>query len=182
APPPSTEPTDPDEVDWSTVQVTLTEGQTRQFVTFYEGLQDFDDRAAQSQVTCPRLCFVGSADEITYDERWGGVRVSMADPVISRRAELESLGWQVQILEGLDHTRPCRPPTSSPSCAPGSSVFWVRFDNRPMGRGRSGPMHAPGTVAPGVFGPHAGTWHGGPVCSSPAVRRRCPVFDGVGWR
>jgi pimeloyl-ACP methyl ester carboxylesterase len=103
ASPPSTEPTDPDEVDWSTVQVTLTEGQTRQFVTFYEGLQDFDDRAAQAQVSCPRLCFVGSADEITYDERWGGVRVSMADPVAGRRAELESLGWRVEVLEGLDH-------------------------------------------------------------------------------
>ena len=31
--------------------------------------------------------------------------MSMAEPVISRRAELESLGWQVQILEGLDHTQ-----------------------------------------------------------------------------
>jgi hypothetical protein len=117
-PPPSTEPTDPDEVDWSTVQVTLTEGQTRQFVTFYEGLQDFDDRAAQAQVTCPRLCFVGSADEITYDERWGGVRVSMADPVISRRAELESLGWQVQILEGLDHTQAMQTPHVLPIVRP----------------------------------------------------------------
>jgi pimeloyl-ACP methyl ester carboxylesterase len=103
APPPSTEPTGPDEVDWSTVEVTLTEAQTRQFVTYYEALQDFDDRAAQAQVTCPRLCLVGSADEISYDERWGGVRVSMADPVIGRRAELESLGWQVEVLEGLDH-------------------------------------------------------------------------------
>src|SRR5215212_642695 len=118
APPPSTEPTDPDELDWSTVQVTLTEGQTRQFVTFYEGLQDFDDHAAQAQVTCPRLCFVGSADEITYDERWGGVRVSMADPVISRRAELESLGWQVQILEGLDHTQAMQTPHVLPILRP----------------------------------------------------------------
>jgi pimeloyl-ACP methyl ester carboxylesterase len=118
ASPPTSEPTGPDEVDWSTVQVTLTEGQTRQFVTFYEGLQDFDDRAAQAQVTCPRLCFVGSADEITYDERWGGVHVSMADPVISRRAELESLGWQVQILEGLDHTQAMQTPHVLPILRP----------------------------------------------------------------
>jgi pimeloyl-ACP methyl ester carboxylesterase len=103
APPPATEPTGPDEVDWSTVEVTLTEAQTRQFVTYYEGLQDFDDRAAQARISCPRLCFVGSADEITYDERWGGVRVSMADPVVGRRAELESLGWRVEVLEGMDH-------------------------------------------------------------------------------
>jgi hypothetical protein len=46
---------------------------------------------------------VGSADEITYDERWGGVRVDLAGPVVSRRAELEALGWEVRVLEGLDH-------------------------------------------------------------------------------
>jgi len=116
--PPSTEPAGPDEIDWSTVEVTLTEGQTRQFVTFYQALQDFDDRAAQAQITCPRLCFVGSADEITYDERWGGVRVSMADPIISRRTELESLGWQVEILDGLDHTQAMQTPHVLPILRP----------------------------------------------------------------
>lgn len=95
----------PDEVDWSTVEVTLSEAQTRQYVTLYEALQGFDDRAAQARVTCPRLCFVGSADEITYDERWGGVHVSLARPVIDRRAELEALGWEVHVLDGLDHTQ-----------------------------------------------------------------------------
>jgi pimeloyl-ACP methyl ester carboxylesterase len=111
-PPPPTEPSgsptepsgqSPDEVDWSQVQVTLTEAQTRQFVTLYQALQDFDDHAAQARVRCPRLCLVGSADEIIYDERWGGVRVSMADPIVRRRADLEALGWQVEVLEGLDH-------------------------------------------------------------------------------
>jgi pimeloyl-ACP methyl ester carboxylesterase len=103
ATPPSGEPAG--ETDWSQVEVTLTEDQTRQFVTLYENLQDFDDRAAQARLGCPRLCFVGSADEITYDQRWGGVRVSMADLVIGRRAELEALGWQVRVLEGLDHVQ-----------------------------------------------------------------------------
>jgi pimeloyl-ACP methyl ester carboxylesterase len=96
-------PESPGEPDWSQVEVTLTEAQTRQFVTLYQALQDFDDRAAQARLGCPRLCFVGSADEITYDERWGGVQVSIAGPVIDRRAELEALGWQVEVLEGLDH-------------------------------------------------------------------------------
>jgi pimeloyl-ACP methyl ester carboxylesterase len=105
-PPPAAPAGDPaDEIDWSQVQVTLNEGQTRQFVTLYQALQGFDDRAAQAQLTCPRLCFVGSADQISYDERWGGVRVDMADPLIGRRAELEALGWEVQLLEGLDHTQ-----------------------------------------------------------------------------
>jgi pimeloyl-ACP methyl ester carboxylesterase len=105
SPPPSVEPSgqSPEETDWSQVQVTLSEGQTRQFVTLYEALRGFDDRAAQARLTCPRLCLVGSADEIDYEERWGGVRVSVADPVVRHRDELEALGWQVEVLEGLDH-------------------------------------------------------------------------------
>ena len=83
--------------------MSLTEAQTRQFVTLYQALQGFDDRAAQAQLGFPRLCIVGSADEIAYDQRWGGVTVSMADPVIRHRAELEALGWEVRVLEGLDH-------------------------------------------------------------------------------
>ncbi|GAB3476835.1 alpha/beta fold hydrolase [Amycolatopsis cihanbeyliensis] len=93
------------EYDWSTVEVTMTEPQTRQFVTLYEALQDFDDVAAQARVDCPRLCFVGSADEIHYGERWGNVTVRMAEPITNRRTELEHLGWTVHILEGLDHMR-----------------------------------------------------------------------------
>ncbi|GAA3510679.1 pimeloyl-ACP methyl ester carboxylesterase [Streptosporangium album] len=99
APRASTEPG-----DWSSVEVSMTRAQTQQFVTLYRELQGFDDRAAQTRIGCPRLCFVGSADEIDYDERWGGVHVSMAGPITSRRAELEALGWDVRVLEGLDHT------------------------------------------------------------------------------
>jgi pimeloyl-ACP methyl ester carboxylesterase len=105
SPPPEPSGGSPDEIDWSTVEVTLSEAQTRQYVTLYAALQGFDDRAAQARLRCPRLCFVGSADEITYDERWGGVHVSLARPVIERRAELEALGWEVHALDGLDHTQ-----------------------------------------------------------------------------
>jgi pimeloyl-ACP methyl ester carboxylesterase len=94
-----------DEPDWSTVEVTLSEPQTRQFVTLYQALQGFDDRAVQARITCPRLCLVGSADEIDYGERWGGVHVSLAGPVLAHRAELEALGWDVRVLDGLDHTQ-----------------------------------------------------------------------------
>jgi pimeloyl-ACP methyl ester carboxylesterase len=109
ASPPATQPSGDGEPagepDWSQVEVTLSEAQTRQFVTLYEALQGFDDRGAQARLGCPRLCFVGSADEITYDERWGGLHVSFAGPVIRGQAELEALGWEVRVLEGLDHTQ-----------------------------------------------------------------------------
>jgi pimeloyl-ACP methyl ester carboxylesterase len=94
----------PDDIDWSTVEAGVSEPQARQFVTLYEALQGFDDAAVQSRLTCPRLCFAGSADEIEYGERWGGVQVSMAGPLVERRAELESHGWEVHVLPGLDHT------------------------------------------------------------------------------
>ncbi|MBG0826025.1 alpha/beta hydrolase [Planomonospora sp. ID91781] len=109
---------DAGDLDWSTIEVTLTEPQTRQFVTLYRALQDFDDRTAQPRVTCPRLCFVGSADEISYGERWGGVRVSLAAPVIDRRAELEALGWDVRVLDGLDHTQAMQPARVLPILRP----------------------------------------------------------------
>ncbi|WP_238006697.1 alpha/beta hydrolase [Dactylosporangium sp. AC04546] len=89
--------------DWSSAEFTLSEAQTRQFVTLYEALRYFDDRAAQGGLTIPRLCLVGSADSITYDERWGGVTVDLAGPVVAARAELEALGWAVTVFDGLDH-------------------------------------------------------------------------------
>ncbi|MBA2682669.1 MAG: alpha/beta fold hydrolase [Ktedonobacteraceae bacterium] len=90
-----------DEDEWS--GISLSSDQTRQFVILYQGLQTFDDQAAQAQITCPRLCFVGSADEIQYGKRWGDVLVSLAGPVVSEQAHLEDLGWDVRVLDGLDH-------------------------------------------------------------------------------
>ncbi|WP_328607358.1 alpha/beta hydrolase [Amycolatopsis sp. NBC_00345] len=87
--------------DWDSVEVTMSTGQTRQFVTLYEALQDFDDHAAR--LACPRLCFAGSADRIEYGERWGGVTVDIAGPFETRRAELAERGWTVEVLDGLDH-------------------------------------------------------------------------------
>jgi pimeloyl-ACP methyl ester carboxylesterase len=103
--PAATPASSPEETDWSTVEVTLSEAQTRQFVTLYQALQGFDDRAAQARLACPRLCFAGSADDIEYGERWGGVRVRVAAPLLERRAELEAYGWDVRVLDGLDHTQ-----------------------------------------------------------------------------
>jgi pimeloyl-ACP methyl ester carboxylesterase len=98
-------PSSPEELDWSTVEVPLSEAQTRQFDTLYQALRSFDDRAAQARLSCPRLCFAGSADDIDYPERWGGVRVHTAGPLLERRAELEAYGWEVRVLDGLDHTQ-----------------------------------------------------------------------------
>lgn len=89
-----------EESAWSGV---LSNDQTRQFVTLYQALQGFDDRAAQAQITCPRLCFAGSADEIQYDQHWGDVFVSLVGPIVRGQAQLSHLGWDVHVLDGLDH-------------------------------------------------------------------------------
>ena len=90
-----------DESEWS--DMALSRDQTRQFVTLYQALQGFDDRAVQARLTCPRLCFVGSKDEIQYDKSWGDVHVSLAGPVVRGQAQLSDLGWDVRVLDGLDH-------------------------------------------------------------------------------
>jgi len=79
--------------------------QQRQFLTLYENLQDFDDRAAVRRLPAdlPKLVMVGANDQIQYGPTWGNVLVDLAGPVVRNRTELESLGWDVQVLGGLDH-------------------------------------------------------------------------------
>lgn len=98
-----TEPTAED-FDWSQVEVTMTESLTKQFVTLYTQLQDFDDKTVQSLIRCPRLCFAGSEDRMDYGETWGNVHVDIVGPLIRHRKELQDAGWDVRILDGLDHT------------------------------------------------------------------------------
>jgi hypothetical protein len=89
--------------DWDTVEVTANPAQTRQFVTLYEHLQDFDDRAAHRALSIPRLTFAGTEDAITYGPRWGDTVVRIAEPLATHRAELGESGWDVELLPGLDH-------------------------------------------------------------------------------
>jgi len=89
--------------DWSSVTVQTNEAQTRQFVTLYEALEDFDDAAVQAALHVPRLCFAGSEDRIEYGQGWGETTVAIAEPLARRRADLERSGWDVELLPGLDH-------------------------------------------------------------------------------
>lgn len=109
---------DPADFDWSSVEITLTEEQTRQYLTLYRELQGFDDRAIQDRLTIPRLCFAGSDDAIDYDGKWGDVRVDLAGPLVSERSTLEQLGWQVVVLDGLDHTSAMQPDAVLPVIRP----------------------------------------------------------------
>lgn len=94
-----------EEFDWSNVEITMSEAQTRQFVTMYQALEGFNDREAQSKISCPRLCFAGTADKIEYGSQWGDVQVDIVGPLINQRQEIEALGWNISVLEGLNHTQ-----------------------------------------------------------------------------
>lgn len=94
-----------EDYDWSAVEVAMNNEQTRQFVTLYEALQNFDERAAQSRIAMPRLCFAGTNDTIVYGEAFGGITVDIAGAYANNRGALEAAGWEVRTLEGLDHTQ-----------------------------------------------------------------------------
>lgn len=107
-----------DGTDWDSAEVTLSPAQTRQFVTLYQSLQGFDEPAAIGRVTCPRLCFAGTADRIEYSPRWGGVVVDIAGGVQRNEARLRAAGWTVRLLDGLDHVQAMQPPQVLPILEP----------------------------------------------------------------
>lgn len=110
---PTTQKSD-DEYDWDSSELSLSGEQTKQFFTLYNTLQDFDDRAVQDKLTCPRLCFVGSNDKQEYSEKWGSVTVDMAAPLVQKADELKKYGWDVQVLDGLDHISAMQPTNALP--------------------------------------------------------------------
>jgi len=77
---------------------------THKMSSSYRALEHFNDRKVQDKITCPRLCFAGSDDIIDYGSRWGEVVVNIAEALKNNRQELEAIGWDVEVLEGLDHT------------------------------------------------------------------------------
>lgn len=102
--------------EWATTALSV--AQSTQFLTLYEALQGFDDRAAQDQLSCPRLAFAGARDAIAYPAHWGGVDVRIADKLVADREELTALGWDVAILPELDHLAAMRPGPVLDVCRP----------------------------------------------------------------
>jgi pimeloyl-ACP methyl ester carboxylesterase len=109
------------ETEWDSAEMTLSPAQTGQFVTLYRALESFDDDAALTRLTCPRLCFAGSADRIVYGPRWGDAVVDIAGPLQRHRERLRAAGWTVRLLDGLDHTQAMQPPQVLPVLGP-----WLR--------------------------------------------------------
>jgi pimeloyl-ACP methyl ester carboxylesterase len=89
--------------DWDAVEVTQSPDQTQQYVTLYESLQDFDERAALDRLTVPRLAFAGANDNITYGAKWDNAYVAVGDALSRNRDELTKRGWTVELIPDTDH-------------------------------------------------------------------------------
>lgn len=70
-----------------------------QFITFYESVRDWPESEAVGYIQCPRMTFVGSADELDI----AGVPIRLAAAFHRRRRDLEQLGWHVVEIPGRDH-------------------------------------------------------------------------------
>jgi pimeloyl-ACP methyl ester carboxylesterase len=100
---PPAEPVEAEPGDWDSAEVSVPPDQTQQYVTLYESLVDFDERAALKNLGMPRLAFAGENDAIAYGPKWDNVVVEMAEPLRRHRAELAELGWTVELLADADH-------------------------------------------------------------------------------
>ena len=90
--------------DWDSAPSTQTPEQTEQYVTLYESLRGFDERAALRRLSVPRLVFAGAQDNIRYGPRWDNAYVAIAEAVVRHRTELSEQGWTVTVIPGADHT------------------------------------------------------------------------------
>lgn len=83
----------------------------RQFLTYYEGLQSFDDRSVQGALDMPRLNWIGDQDLPTLN---GKPLTHMGQVIIGNRAELEAAGWDVRIIPGKNHLDGAAPDVQVP--------------------------------------------------------------------
>lgn len=83
----------------------------RQFLTFYEALQSFDDRLIQKRLTMPRLNFVGTDDRVTF---FGGDTVEFYKLFNENKREIEAAGWDVMAVQGENHLTALSPRVSVP--------------------------------------------------------------------
>ena len=107
----------PEKVEWDNIQVKIDTNQTKQFVTMYKNLIEFDDREIQHKLVIPRLAFAGEKDTIVYGENFGSVTVDIIGILQKNKQELEHLGWDIEIINGndMDHTKAMQPATVLPS-------------------------------------------------------------------
>lgn len=83
----------------SSMKVLRSAAQYAQWIHYYESMGDWDERTAVAAISCPRLVFFGGEGDLIE----AGIPVSIASHIRANRTTLETQGWAVQELPGLDH-------------------------------------------------------------------------------
>jgi pimeloyl-ACP methyl ester carboxylesterase len=86
------------------------QGRAQSTVTFYRSIRGWPERDAVSKFTFPRMVFVGNKDEFTA----GSQRIRIGPIIAEHRAELERMGWTVQLIDGFGHELGGRPDVIMP--------------------------------------------------------------------
>src|SRR5580704_883093 len=80
-------------------------------LTFYRSILGWSEREAVSKLTCPRMAFAGNKDEFIA----GCCQKIRIGPLIAEhRAELERMGWIVELIDGFGHELGGRPDVIMP--------------------------------------------------------------------
>ncbi len=87
------------------------QGRATSMVTFYRSIRGWPEREAVSKFTCPRMAFAGNKDEFI-----AGCcqRIRIGPLIAEHRAELERMGWTVQLIDGFGHELGGRPDVIMP--------------------------------------------------------------------
>lgn len=73
-------------------------GQYRQWVTYLGSVGDWPEAEAVARIDCPRMVFTASDGNSDA----GGIVLPIATTILSRRGELESMGWVVRVIPDRD--------------------------------------------------------------------------------
>ena len=88
------------------VEAEAAQGRATSALTFYRSIRGWPEREAVSKFTCPRMAFAGNKDEFVAG---ADTRMRIGPLIAEHRAELERLGWTVQLIDGFGHGLGGRP-------------------------------------------------------------------------
>jgi pimeloyl-ACP methyl ester carboxylesterase len=87
------------------------QGRISPALTFYRSIRSWPEREAVSRLMCPRMTFAGSKDEFVVGKSH---RIRIGPLIAEHRAELERMGWTVQLIDGFGHELGGRPDVIMP--------------------------------------------------------------------
>lgn len=88
------------------VEAEAAQGRTTPALTFYRSIRGWREREAVSKFTCPRMVFAGNKDQFVAG---AATKMRIGPLVAEHRAELERMGWTVELIDGFGHELGGRP-------------------------------------------------------------------------